>query len=111
LNRQGETLNDMPVETIQPNSHLRIKYPVPRDGWIEYLVEADRPVTTFILDDKGLGEFYTEKSDDIYSYYGGFSYRRNHHQELKLPFKGSWYLLIVNDDKRQPVAVHYEVSA
>lgn len=101
----------MPVATIKPNTHLRIKYPVPRDGWIEYTVEADRPVTTFILDDEGLDEYYNKKSGDIYSYYGGFPYRRLHHQELKLPFRGSWYLLIINEDKREPIAVHYEVSA
>lgn len=98
----------MPTTTLKPDTHLRIRYPTPRRGVVEYHVEADRPVTTFVLDEKGLREFY--KGGDVYSYYGGFYGRREHHQELRLPFRGWWYLVIENLSETEPVAVHYEVS-
>jgi hypothetical protein len=82
---------------------------VPRNGVIEYDVEAEPPVDTFVLDPEGLVEF--NRGDDyIHSYYGGFTNRRKHHQELKLPFRGWWYLIIKNSNKRESAAVHYEVS-
>ncbi len=101
----------MPVALIRPNSHLKVRYPVPRGAWIEYNVEADKPVTTYILDEDGLSQFYNGRTEYITSYYGGFPNRRNHYQQLKLPFnKGHWYLIIKNDQDKS-VAVHYEVSS
>jgi hypothetical protein len=100
----------VPVAMLAPNTHLRLKYSTPpRGGNIEYLVEANHPVDTFVLDEGGLKEFNTGDKF-IYSYYGGFSNRKLHQQELKLPFKGTWYLIIKNSDKNNPVAVHYEVE-
>jgi hypothetical protein len=101
---------EMPVTTLKPDSHIRIKYTVPRSGLIEYTVEAERPVDTYILDAEGLKEFYDAKADFIESYYGGFTNRKIHHQELRLPFRGSWYLLIKNANPTEPVAVRYEVE-
>jgi len=100
----------MSTALLKPDSHLRIRYPVPHRGLIEYHVEADRPVDTFILDRKGLMEFLDGKTDYIYSYYGGFTNRYEHHQKIKLPFHDWWYLIIRNPNKKEPVAVHYEVS-
>jgi hypothetical protein len=100
----------MPVALIKPNSHLKIKYPVPRGRRIEYEVESDKPVTTYVLDEEGLDQFYNGRAEYITSYYGGFSGRRKHYQQLKLPFKGDWYLVIKNDQDKA-VAVHYEVSS
>ena len=98
----------MPTALLKPNGHLRVRYRVPRRGLIEYKVEANRPVTTFVLDEEGLKEFMG-RGEDVYSYYGGFSKRREHYQELRLPFRGWWYLVIDNPNK-EPVAIHYEVS-
>jgi hypothetical protein len=100
----------MPVALIKPNKHLRVKYKVPRNGLVDYSVEADRPVTTFIVDDEGLKEFYG-RGDEVHSYYGGFPNRRWHQQELKLPFKGNWYLIILNEDDKNPAATWYNVDA
>jgi hypothetical protein len=100
----------MQTALLKPDTHLRIRYPVPRKGWIEYTVEADGvPVTTWVLDEKGLKEFNSGK-EDVSSYYGGFAQRYKHHQELKLPFSGWWYLIIENNSHDDPAAVHYEVS-
>ncbi len=98
------------VQTVllNPDTHLRIRYPVPRNGLIEYTVEADgATVDTYVLDKEGLEEF--NKGGEISSCYGGFTHRYEHYQELRLPFRGWWYLLIVNRST-QPVAVHYDVS-
>jgi hypothetical protein len=99
----------MPTALLKPNTHLRVRYPVPRSGVIEYDVEAEPPVDTFVLDEDGLKEF--NRGDEyIFSYYGGFTNRRKHHQEIRLPFRGWWYLIIKNSNKRESAAVHYEVS-
>lgn len=98
----------MATALLRPKSYLKVRYSVPRRGLVEYDVEANRPVDTFVLDEEGLNEFLGNKKT-IYSYYGGFSNRRLHHQELRLPFTGWWYLVIDNPHK-EPVALHYEVS-
>jgi len=98
----------MPMALIKPRGYLRVRYSVPRRGLIEYYVQADKPVSTYVLDEQGLSGFLG-KGEDVYSYYGGFPSRREHRQELRLPFRGWWYLVIDNDN-REPVAVHYEVS-
>lgn len=99
----------MPTVLLEPDTHLKIRYPVPRNGLVEYTVEADGyPVTTYVVDEQGLKEF--NRGEDIGSYYGGFTKRYKHHQELRLPFRGKWYLLVVNPSHRDSVAVHYDVS-
>jgi hypothetical protein len=100
----------MPVAVIKPNSHLKVKYSVPKKRRIEYEVEASVPVTTFVLDEEGLQE-YNKKGSDVYSYYGGFPHRRVHKEKVDLPsdFDSSWYLVIQNDSTKDPVAVRYDV--
>jgi hypothetical protein len=100
----------MPIATIKPGQDLKIRFPVPKSRVIEYEVEADRPVSTWVLDEEGLHQFSSKHSDDVTSYYGGFHRRYRHQQELRLPFSGWWYLVIDNLDDKNPVAVHYEVS-
>lgn len=96
---------------LQPDTHLKIRYPIPRDRWIKYTVEADgAPVTTWVLDEEGLKEF-NSGAEHIDSYYGGFPSRRFHQQEIRLPFRqGYWYLIIENEDSKRPSAVTYDVS-
>lgn len=100
----------MPLVTIKPGKDLRIKFPVPKRKVIDYDVEAELPVSTFVLDEEGLRQYSNKRVDDITSYYGGFHKRYQHRQELRLPFSGWWYLVIENLDETRPVAVHYEVS-
>jgi hypothetical protein len=69
-------------------------------------VEAQAPVNTYVLDEEGLREFYSGSRE--FSSWGGFTTRREHHQEIRLPFRGSWYLIVLNPSD-SPVAVSYEV--
>jgi len=100
----------MPVSTIKAGKDLIIKFRVPKSRIIEYVVEAERPVSTWVLDEEGLRQFSNKRVENVDSYYGGFHRRLNHQQELKLPFTGSWYLAIENLDDKNATAVHYEVS-
>lgn len=97
----------MPTDIIRPRSHLKIRFSVPKNRVIEYEVQANRPVDTYILDEEGLREFYSRK-DYIESYYGGFANRLKHQQELKLPF-GGWAYLVIKNSQNESVSVYYEI--
>ena len=38
-----------------------------------------------------------------------WSHLKGDHEKIKLPFRGKWYLIIMNESKTEPVAIHYEV--
>ena len=92
---------------LDPDTNLRAKFQVPRDGKIEYHVESDGGVVdVFVVAEEGLRNFDQAKPFKA----SVVSVRRyDHHERVKLGFAGSWYLLIVNRSKKQPVAVTYEV--
>ncbi len=94
---------------IGPNQNARIRYRVPESHTIEFDVNADHSVKTYIMRTKGLELF--DKGERNFKFYGGFQEpRRHHHQQLILPFDGHWWLVIVNSSKMRPVEVEYEVS-
>ena len=97
----------MAIAQIGPDQNARIRYRVPKDRIIEFNVQADRSVKTYVMTKKGLQLWDAGKR---FKYYGGFQDpRRHHHQELILPFGGYWYLVIVNPNKTQPIEAEYEV--
>jgi hypothetical protein len=57
-------------------------------------VVADEPVTTFVVDRDGLEQL--RQSASSVDSYGGFWRRGRHHQSLRLPYSGEWYLVIEN---------------
>ena len=98
----------MPKARIGPNENIRLRYSVPDDGFVEFELESDHPVMTYILRPRGLELF--DEGSRTFRYYGGFpDPRRKQQQEVRLPFDGAWYLLIVNPNKRTSVSVNYEV--
>ncbi len=105
----GTGLIAMPTTTLKPDTNLRLRYRVPKGRIVEFDVEADRPVKTYIMREGGLALF---DKGEPFRYYGGFQDppKKNHHQELVLPFDGRWFLLIMNPSKSNPVEVTYEVS-
>ncbi len=99
----------MPTLTLKPDTYVSLKYHLgDEEDAIFFSVESDIPVKTYIVRPKGL-EFF--EAGKIFKYYGGFPDPRKHQsQNLWLPFTGSWYLIISNQDKRATAHLEYEVS-
>ena len=98
----------MPSVTIGPDEHVRLKYNVPKSRLVEFEIDADRPVKSYILGPKALMRF--SEGSETFKYYGGFpDPRATQRQTVRIPFSGSWYLVIMNPNKRHPVEVEYEV--
>lgn len=104
----GAGLIAMPTVQIGRNQNIRARYRVPKNRVVEFDVQADRPVKTYIMRESGIERF---ARGEPFRYYGGFQDppKKNHHQELVLPFDGLWYLVIMNPSKTNPVDVAYEV--
>jgi hypothetical protein len=47
----------MPRDTLGPGEYLTLGYMVPRRGMVEFSVDADDPLTTYVFDPEGLREF------------------------------------------------------
>ena len=93
---------------IGPDENVRLRYRVPEDGLVEFELNADAPVKTYIVRPGGLELF--DDGSRTFKYYGGFpDGRRKQHQRVALPFDGSWYLLIINPAKDRSVNVEYDV--
>ena len=73
---------------------------------MEFEVEADRPVNTYVVDREGLEQFSHGRPE--FPAYGGFARRKRHFQEVRLPFRGPWYLIVLNPSDK-PATVHYQV--
>jgi len=98
----------MPRVKIGPDENIRLRYSVPDSGLVEFEIEADHPVKSYIVRPRGLELF--DEGSTTFRYYGGFPEpRRRHYQEVRLPFGGSWYLLVVNPDRDDSANVSYEV--
>src|SRR5690242_936267 len=98
----------MPVELLEPDTHIAIRYPATRKRRIAFNVEANDPVTTYIVDKDGLDQFYA--GEDIEAF-GGFHRRRTHYDDdVRIPPNKPWYLVIMNKEDH-PVAVSYDVSS
>ena len=98
----------MPKVRLDPDENVRLRYSVPESGMIEFELEADLPVKTYIVRPRSLELF--DEGNRRFKYYGGFPEARTRQaQFLRLPFEGPWYLLIVNPSKNDSVRVNYEV--
>ena len=97
----------MPRTKIGPDQNVRLRYRAPDDGLVEFEINSDIPVRSYIVRPKGLEVFDEGRK---FKYYGGFpDARRMQRQAVKLPFDGPWYLLIINDDDETTADVSYDV--
>lgn len=97
----------MPSTTLKPNTNIRLQYRVPDSGFVEFEIDADSPVASYIVRPKGLDLF--DRGSTRFRYYGGFPDARKYHRQfLKLPFAGTFYLLIVNEGRRT-IGIDYSV--
>lgn len=97
----------MPPLSLAPNTHIRLRFTVPRNKRVGFRVEAEDPVETYVFDGDGLREFYHDGLTD--SSVGGFSRpRRIHDQEITVPFRGHGYLVILNPTDHH-VGINYDL--
>lgn len=93
--------------TLNPRSYLAFPFDV-QYVWntrIRYLVEGERPISVFILDDGTLELFRTNAP---YNFYAGNRNLSYHNQRVHLPVPRRYYLVIWNENTEQ-TAVHYEL--
>lgn len=96
----------MPIKTLRPKKYTVVPTRVPWGGRLNYFVESERPVYTFVMDDDELDKF--DKGEKT-TYYGGRDEIRVHKVRTKLAYGGKWNVVILNYTK-EPTAVYYEVS-
>jgi hypothetical protein len=94
---------------IEANHHIRLRFHVPFTGVISFELRSSVPVKTYVLDPPGLAQFGIAPT---FYYYGGFPEAREFQsQRLILPFRGDWYLVILNPNLfGPPASVTYEVK-
>lgn len=95
----------MKAKWIGADENLRLRYDAPAHGRVRFIVDAEQPVTTYVVDATGLAAL--DAGEDVPSV-GGFTHRRYHEQRLGLPFQGDWWLVIMNR-RDEPVRIWYEV--
>ena len=96
----------MGIKTLDAKSYTTVLTYVPRNRRVKYKVEAERPVSAFLIDKEDFDRY--DDGEKVRSY-GGASRKRFHVQRGKLPYSGEWMLVISNENDR-PVAIHYDVS-
>ena len=103
----------MKTTSLKPNKALIQKFEVHREGVraasVNNLravleVEAEGPVTTYLLDDMGLEDFKAGKAPKAYV---KFDNRRFHQAELNLPDFSRYYLVIENGSAEEAIKVKY----
>jgi len=99
----------MPTITLKPDTNVRMAFTTSRNRWVTLELDANHPVESYIVRPRGLEVF--DEGRSTFRYYGGLARpRRHHYQELRLPFEGRWYLLIVNRNRTDTAKVRYEVT-
>ena len=98
----------MPTMTLKAVSDLVEEFePEPRGARVRLVVESERPVRAYLLDDRGLDEYYDEEGDSFTTLAGPS--RADTYLVLRghIPRDTVSYLLIINEGKR-PTAVHWD---
>lgn len=96
----------MPILTLDSDSYAPIEFKIPRPKHVEFTVEAETAVNTFLVDIGGLRDF--ERGAYEFFSYGGRSRRRKHEDEIYLPEGGIYYLIIQNE-LSYSVAIYFEI--
>ncbi len=98
----------MATTTLGPDHYLELEYEVPSGRLVEFEIDADRPVRSYVLSKRERDRFVQGKRD--FEYFGGFPLPRSYQQQkLELPFSGWWYLVISNPSKDHSAKVRYDV--
>ena len=95
----------MRSKNLRPMSFTAVPAYVPRSRRIRYTVEADLPVSTFLMDRCDFDRY--DRGEEVRTF-GGSRQRRYHKQRGKMPYSGDWMLVISNENEH-PVTVHFDV--
>lgn len=95
----------MRSKNLRPMSYTAVPTYVPRNRRINYTVEAEHPVSTFLID---RDDFHRYDDGEEVRSFGGFRRKRYHKQRGKMPYSGNWMLVISNENECS-VAVHFDV--
>ncbi len=100
----------MDIDTIGPDENIRVRYTTRDRQLVRIVIESDIQVQSFVVRQAGL-DLFDEGKMRTFQYYGGFALARKYHkQTLKLPFSGTWYLLIVNQNTERSAKIEYDVE-
>jgi hypothetical protein len=93
----------MSVFTLQANCNHAAQYYVPANGMIRFEVESEFPIVVVVMDLANLMEF---RAGRTYNYFGPATPNTMHHQTFGLPFRGQWFLVMINYNQFS-TAVHF----
>lgn len=79
----------MGVKTLKAMSYTTVPTYVPRSRRIKFTVEAEHPVSAFLIDKEDFDRY--DDGERVRSY-GGPRRKRFHVQRGKLPYSGDWML-------------------
>ena len=98
----------MRQKSLGPNQFLEFGFrPLVANPRVTFQVWADRPVTTYLVDDMGMEDYANGNPPCSFA---GFSDRRNHQAELILPNFDRYHLIIVNDSPDSPARIEYSIN-
>ena len=96
----------MSVGILEAGKNLAMPFTVPWTGAINYFVESQHLTTAFAVDANSLLAF---RSGQQYTYWGNNAPQLVHRQQVIVPFRGTWYLVIVNYNPFN-TAVYYNLQ-
>ena len=95
----------MSVFTLKANTNYGAQYTVPVNGVVRYEVESEHPVVVVMMDAPNFAAF---RAGQKYSSWGsGTPLQVHKQQQWTLPFRGPWYLVIINYNP-YPTAVYFK---
>jgi hypothetical protein len=94
----------MSVFILGANKNYGAQYNVPLNGVIRFEVEAQLPITAVVMDEPNFAAF---RQGLKYSSWGPATQATEHKQQWTLPFRGKWFLVMINRNP-QPAAVSFK---
>jgi hypothetical protein len=95
----------MSVYILGANSNYGAQYNVPANGVIRFEVEAEHPIVVQVMDATSFAAFRAGGGSS-YTGYGPNAATTVHKQNWTLPFRGPWYLVMINYNPTQ-TAVYF----
>ena len=96
----------MPTLTLKRHHSVRVEIEAfEKNPYVDYEVESEQLVKTYILDEDGLEDYRNNKT---FNSYNNKIKGRYNSERIRVPYKGYYYLVIYNPNDND-VAIHYEL--